>query len=178
MWFGVGLGGNLPGTPSAFRSVVRFLSSDGRLRLTGLSRWYRTVAWEVPAPPYWNLCAVGTTRMGAVEFFSLMERIERGLPRKGKGKVWPRTLDIDLLFFMTAPLELPSRLKLPHPSLISRPVLQVILSDACRSGNLPFSFSGIAYPPGHPLGGPDPGGYSRRCFPGGKSACFRVSGKK
>ncbi|MHB1605352.1 MAG: 2-amino-4-hydroxy-6-hydroxymethyldihydropteridine diphosphokinase [Leptospirales bacterium] len=178
MWFGVGLGGNLPGTPSAFRSAVRSLSSDGRLFLTGLSRWYRTVAWEVPAPPYWNLCAVGTTGMGSAGFFSLLEKMEHAVPRRGKGKVWPRTLDIDLLFFIPAPAELPSGLILPHPSLKSRPVLQVILSEACRNGNIPFSFSGIPYPPGHPLAGADPGGYSRCLLSGKNNPSLRVAGKK
>ncbi|MHB1285265.1 MAG: 2-amino-4-hydroxy-6-hydroxymethyldihydropteridine diphosphokinase [Leptospirales bacterium] len=171
MWFGVGLGGNLPGTPSAFRSVVGRLASDGRICMTGLSRWYRTAAWEVAAPPYWNLCAVGTTRMGALEFFSLLERMEGEIPRRGKGKVWPRTLDIDLLFFFPVPSELPSRLSLPHPSLSRRPVLQLILSEACRNGGIPFSYSGIPYPPGHPLAPSDPGGYSRWLF-GNGNGCF------
>ncbi len=107
--------------------------------------------------------------MGAEEFFALLEHLEKKFPRRGKGKVWPRTLDIDLLFFSPPPSGLPSCLTLPHPSLRKRPVLQLILSEACRDGRIPLSFSGISYPPGHPLGEPDPGGYSRWGFQGGEN---------
>ena len=159
MWFGVGLGGNLPGTPAALLLAVRMLASDGRVRVRGVSRTFRTLPWGDRSPAYWNLCLAGWTALGGRAIFSLLELAERRFPRRGKGRLWPRTLDADLLFLCPSPAPLQEGIVVPHPRLACRPVLQVLLWEACQRGKIPFSASGLLYPPGHPMGPPAPGGY-------------------
>lgn len=159
MWFGVGLGGNLPGTPAALLRAVRMLASDGRVRVRGVSRTFRTLPWGDRSPAYWNICLAGWTTLGARALFALLESAERLFHRRGKGRLWPRTLDADLLFLCPSPAPLPEGIVVPHPRLDCRPVLQVLLWEACQRGKIPFSASGLLYPPGHPLGPPAPAGY-------------------
>ena len=169
MWFGVSLGGNLPGTPDAFSKVVRTVESDGCVTMLGISRVYRTSPFGDPSPPYWNQCFVGWTFLGGAAFFRKLENAERRFGRKGKGLLWPRRLDADLLFWNPGDGELPEGIVVPHPRLSLRPVLQLLLGEACRKGGVPFAFSGISYPPGHPEGAPVPSGFQlfRRAFSDG-----------
>ena len=166
MWFGVSLGGNLPGTPSAFSCVLRTFESDGRIVVLGVSGLFRTGPFGDPSPPYWNQCFVGWTFLGGKTFFRMLEAAERRFRRKGKGLLWPRGLDADLLFCQPGGRDLPEGVVVPHPRLSRRPVLQVLLGEACRKGGVPFAFSGIPYPPGHPEGPPLPSGFQLfRRFP-------------
>ncbi|MCL4460691.1 MAG: 2-amino-4-hydroxy-6-hydroxymethyldihydropteridine diphosphokinase [Nitrospirae bacterium] len=159
MWFGVSLGGNLPGTPAVFSRVLRTFESDGRLLVLGVSRTFRTRPFEDSSPSYWNQCLVGRTFLGGRTFFGILEAAERRFRRRGKGRLWPRWLDADLLFWSPGDGNLPEGVVAPHPRLSGRPVLQILLGEACRMGKIPFSFSGIPYPPGHPEGPPLPSGY-------------------
>ncbi|AFS52513.1 2-amino-4-hydroxy-6-hydroxymethyldihydropteridine diphosphokinase [Leptospirillum ferriphilum] len=159
MWFGVSLGGNLPGTPAAFSNVLRTVESDGCLTVLGVSDVYRTHPFGDASPPYWNQCFVGWTFLGGRAFFQKLECAERRFGRKGKGLLWPRRLDADLLFWHPGGGDLPERVVVPHPRLSLRPVLQLLLGEACRKGGVPFAFSGIPYPPGHPEGPPVPSGF-------------------
>lgn len=152
MVFGAGLGGNLPGTPDAFWWLLEALKSDGRIRLTGVSRWFRTVPWDVASPPYWNMCLVGVTPMSPDGLFGVLDGLERACPRRGKGRLWPRVLDVDLLFVWPGFPPKRKDLILPHPGLFRRPVLLAILGEALRQARIPPESVLVSYPPGHPLG--------------------------
>jgi 2-amino-4-hydroxy-6-hydroxymethyldihydropteridine diphosphokinase len=174
MLFGVGLGGNLPGTPNAFWRTLDALESDGRIRLTGVSGWFRTAPWDVASPPYWNMVAVGETVLSPDGLFGVLEELERVFPRPGKGRLWPRVLDVDLLFASPATSPVRKDLILPHPGLFRRPVQLAILAEALQKARVPpYDVLG-SYPPGHPLGVSGPAGMSRSSPPPGR---FRYAPK-
>lgn len=165
--FGVGLGGNLPGTPNAFWRTLDALGSDGRIRMTGVSDWFRTAPWDVASPPYWNLVAVGETVLSPDGLFGVLEGLERVFPRRGKGRLWPRVLDVDLLFVWPSKPPVRRGLLLPHPGLFRRPVQLAILAEALHKARVPpYDVLGF-YPPGHPLGAFVPAGMSRTSPPPG-----------
>ena len=131
-FFAVSLGGNLRKTRRAFDRALRLLLSNRNLALTGCSPVLRTDPWEIVAPAFLNQVVTGYSRIGAPGLWELLVRTERREIRRGKGKLWPRTLDLDFLLF-EGPLSQRKDLLLPHPRLSSRPDLLRLLETANRS---------------------------------------------
>ncbi len=125
-FFAVSLGGNLRTTRRAFGWALGALLSNRNLFFTGCSPVSRTDPWEVVAPAFLNQVVTGYSRIGAPGLWNLLIQAERLEIRRGKGRLHPRTLDLDFLLFSGAPS--PRRdLILPHPRLADRPVLQDLL---------------------------------------------------
>ena len=130
-FFAISFGGNLQGTAKAFDLAIRDLLGNGNLRLTGSSRTVRTAPWEVVAPAFLNRVVTGYARIGAPGLWALLVRTERRKRLRGKGKNWPRTLDLDFLIF-EGPLSWRRDLVLPHPRLSGRPELLSLLGESKR----------------------------------------------
>ncbi len=130
-FFAISLGGNIGDVRGAFREALLVLSKRSDLRLLGTSRVRRTRPWGVVSPDYLNMVAVGYARIGAPGIFSLLLRIERRFRPRGKGKLYPRTLDLDFLEY-SGPFFSIKDLLLPHPRLHLRPELMALLSAARR----------------------------------------------
>lgn len=131
-FFAVSLGGNLQNTRRAFERALRLLRSNRNLTLTGRSPVLRTDPWEMVAPAFHNQVLTGYSRIGAPGLWELLVRTERRERRRGKGKLYPRTLDLDFLLF-EGPLSPRKDLVLPHPRLKSRRELLGLLISAKRS---------------------------------------------
>ena len=134
---GVSLGGNLPGSRIAIERCFSSMFQSSFFRLTGMSSFARTLAWGTPAPSYDNVVVVGVTRLCVPGFFNWLNELERKVPRRGKGRLWPRILDIDFLFSFPPSSGHPPDLILPHHALPSRETLRHLLDEASRQARLP-----------------------------------------
>jgi 2-amino-4-hydroxy-6-hydroxymethyldihydropteridine diphosphokinase len=130
-FFAISLGGNIGDVRGAFRQALLDLSHRSDLRLLGTSVVTRTRPWGVISPDFLNMVVVGYARIGAPGIFSLLLRIERRFRRRGKGKLYPRTLDLDFLEY-SGPFLPMKDLLLPHPRLHVRPELGELLLAARR----------------------------------------------
>ena len=131
-FFAVSLGGNLQNTRRAFERALRLLLLNRNLTLTGSSPVLRTDPWEIISPAFHNQVLTGYSRIGAPGLWALLVRTERRERRRGKGKLYPRTLDLDFLLF-EGPVSPRKDLVLPHPRLHSRRELLGLLERAKRS---------------------------------------------
>ena len=96
-FFAISLGGNIGDVRGAFHRALLALSQRSDLRLLGASAVRRTRPWGVVSPDFLNMVVVGYARIGAPGIFSLLLRLERRSRPRGKGKLYPRTLDLDFL---------------------------------------------------------------------------------
>ncbi|AWV07696.1 2-amino-4-hydroxy-6-hydroxymethyldihydropteridine diphosphokinase [Marilutibacter maris] len=119
----LGLGGNLGDVPATLRAAVDALAALPGSRLRAVSRFYRTPAWGMTAQPdFINAVAALETTLAPEALLAAMLEIERdaGRDRGGDAPRWgPRTLDLDLLLYGDAAIDLPG-LQVPHPRLHER----------------------------------------------------------
>ncbi len=130
-FFAISLGGNLKDTRKAFDRAILALHSNRNICVTGASRTVRTDAWEILSPAFLNKVVRGYSRIGVPGLWNLLVRTERQEIRRGKGKLYPRTLDLDFLDFI-GPAPVGKDPVLPHPRLGVRPVLRGLLEEAYR----------------------------------------------
>ncbi|KAB8181075.1 2-amino-4-hydroxy-6-hydroxymethyldihydropteridine diphosphokinase [Lysobacter maris] len=119
----LGLGGNLGDVPATLRAAVDALAALPGSRLRAVSRFYRTPAWGMTAQPdFINAVAALETTLAPEALLAAMLEIERdaGRDRGDDAPRWgPRTLDLDLLLYGDAAIDLPG-LQVPHPRLHER----------------------------------------------------------
>jgi len=130
-FFVLSLGGNTGQVRAAFCRALHSLSERPDIRLLGSSAIRRTRPWGVVSPDFLNMVVVGYARIGSPGIFSLLLRIERRDRPRGKGKLYPRTLDLDFLLFSGPPSPMKDLL-LPHPRLEARPELLDLVDRARR----------------------------------------------
>jgi 2-amino-4-hydroxy-6-hydroxymethyldihydropteridine diphosphokinase len=140
-----GLGGNLGDAAATLREAIGSLSMLPGSRLLAASRLYRTPAWGVTEQPdFINAAVALETTLPPVALLEAMLDIERraGRDRDDDGPRWgPRILDLDLLLYGDAMLDLPG-LRVPHPHLHERafalvPLVEiapdVVIPGICRA---------------------------------------------
>ena len=130
-FFVLSFGGNTGYVRAAFCRALCSLSKRSDLRLLGSSPIRRTRPWGIVSPDFLNMVVVGYSRTGSPGIFSLLLRLERKDRPRGKGKLYPRTLDLDFLLFSGPPSPMKDLL-LPHPRLDGRPELLELLDAARR----------------------------------------------
>lgn len=112
----MGLGANLGDAPATLEAAVRALTALPGSRLRGVSRLYVTApVGVVDQPPFHNAVTAidvpaGTTpAAGASVLLAALKQLERSFGR-GAGVRWgPRELDLDLLVFGRARLDIARR---------------------------------------------------------------------
>ena len=133
----IALGGNL-GDPQA--TFAEALAALGRLPATlvlARSHLYLTRAVGGPAQPdFLNAAAVVETRLSAIELLDGLLTIETELGRVRRERHGPRTLDLDLLLYDGARINL-ERLTVPHPRLVERRFALEPLLEAWPDATLP-----------------------------------------
>lgn len=124
----LGLGGNLPGTPEAFRQALHRLEQHTCLR--AVSRVWRTAAVGPPQPDYLNAAAVVEVQTHPIGLLDLCQSLEAlaGRDRRAEQRWGPRVLDLDLLLAPGLVVRHP-QLSLPHPRLHQR---AFVLAPACE----------------------------------------------
>jgi 2-amino-4-hydroxy-6-hydroxymethyldihydropteridine diphosphokinase len=81
---------------------------------------YKTAAWGLEnQPDFYNQVIIVTTEHSPLKTLSILQHIEMQLGRIRLEKWGPRIIDIDILFFNDAILDLPT-LKIPHPEIQNR----------------------------------------------------------
>ena len=119
----VGLGANLGEAEMAVRAGLEALDRLPLTRCACASRLYRTPAWGlVDQADFINAVAMLETGLSAERLLAAMLGIERdaGRDRREDAPRWgPRVLDLDLLLYGDAVIEMPG-LQVPHPRLHER----------------------------------------------------------
>lgn len=125
----LGLGGNVGDVATAMRTALRKIGDHPECTVTAVSPVYRTPPWG-PVEQDWflNACAAVETTLDASELLDLVLATERSLGRVRDVRWGPRTVDIDILMFGDAPVDLPD-LTIPHPRMTERPFVMIPLAD-------------------------------------------------
>jgi 2-amino-4-hydroxy-6-hydroxymethyldihydropteridine diphosphokinase len=137
----VGLGGNVGEVARTLAAALDALDRLPRTRLLRASRFYRTPAWGLrDQPDFLNGAAVFETGLAAEALLDALLAIERDFGRArgdGVGERWgPRTLDLDLLLYGDAVIDLPG-LRVPHPHLHERAFALLPLAEIAPAAVIP-----------------------------------------
>jgi len=127
----IGLGGNIGSLVKTLRAAVDAIDTLPTTDVLACSSLYRTPAWGVTTQPdFLNAVVMIDTDLAPLELLSALMQIERqhGRQRETEQRWGPRTLDLDILLYADARLELPE-LHLPHPRLHQRAFALVPLLD-------------------------------------------------
>ena len=126
----IALGSNQGNSIDILESSLDALNLIPGITLLQTSSWYQTkpVGTPEPQPDYLNGCALLSVRSTPTELLAVLQATEIQFGRVGKGKLQPRTLDLDLLFYDNLILNTPE-LTLPHPRMSERAFVLVPLSE-------------------------------------------------
>lgn len=122
------IGGNLGNrTENLQQAVMQIDKRAGTVeKKSGL---YETAAWgHVQQPDYLNQALQVATTLGAEELLETVLDIERQLGRVRQQKWGARVIDIDIIFYNDAVIDLPA-LKVPHPQMANRQFVLVPLAE-------------------------------------------------
>ncbi len=137
----VGLGSNLGESVATLRAALDALDAIAGTQLVRASHFYRTPAWGVTEQPdFLNAVAMVRTQLPAAELLAAMLDIERAAGRNrsadGSDRWGPRTLDLDLLLYGDAVVDVPG-LHVPHPHLHERAFALVPLVEIAPDTVIP-----------------------------------------
>lgn len=127
----VGLGANLGDAAATLKAALERLGGLPQTQLRTASRLYRTPAWGLrDQPDFVNAVAIVRTGLPAPELLRALLAIERDFGRQraadGSDRWGPRSLDLDLLLYGDAVIDMPG-LQVPHPQLHCRAFVLVPL---------------------------------------------------
>lgn len=109
------------------QQAIAQLSTLGNI--TRQSAIYQTAAWGIEdQPAFLNMSLCLQTDLQPLELLQEIHAIEQNLGRQRTLKWGQRTLDIDILFYSDAIIDLPE-LKVPHPYLQERRFALVPLNE-------------------------------------------------
>ena len=112
------LGSNIGDRETHLRDAIRRLEAVGRV--AAVSSFYETEPVEFTDQAWFLNCAVAleTAKIPEQLIVALLE-IEREMGRRRTQKKGPRTIDIDILLFGDAVIDMPA-LTVPHPAMQQR----------------------------------------------------------
>lgn len=138
----VGLGSNLGDPRGQLSLAARALDNLPGTRVARISPLYRSPALIMPGenpkehPDYLNAVVALDTRLSPLELLQAMQAIEQAQHRTRERRWGPRTLDLDLLWYDNAVIDLPE-LTVPHPRLRERRFVLLPWHDIADSVQLP-----------------------------------------
>lgn len=135
----IGLGGNLGDAAATLRAALAALDTLPQTRLLRASQLYRSPAWgREDQPDFINAAALVTTTLPAPELLQALLDLEHRHGRQRlPGERWgPRTLDLDLLLYAEAVIDLPG-LQVPHPFLHERAFVLLPLAEIAAETAIP-----------------------------------------
>ena len=125
----LGLGGNLGDAPAAIALALATLAERGHVRVDRTSSLYRTPPWgPIAQPDFANACALGTTDLPPGALLAEVKAVEILLGRTPGERWGPRAIDIDILYYAGATIDLPG-LVIPHESLLARAFVLIPLAE-------------------------------------------------
>ncbi|WP_425612863.1 2-amino-4-hydroxy-6-hydroxymethyldihydropteridine diphosphokinase [Xanthomonas rydalmerensis] len=135
----IGLGGNLGDAAATLRAALAALDTLPQTRLLRASQLYRSPAWgREDQPDFINAAALVATTLPAPALLqSLLDLESRHGRQRLPGERWgPRTLDLDLLLYAEAVIDLPG-LQVPHPFLHERAFVLLPLAEIAAEAIVP-----------------------------------------
>lgn len=133
----IGLGSNLNDPAAQIKSALEAISSIESSQLGAVSSHYRNPAiGPGEQPDYLNAVAELHTTLDALTLLSKLQRIETMQGRVRAERWGARTLDLDLLLYGDAIINLP-QLQVPHPRLHERNFVLYPLHDIAPHITLP-----------------------------------------
>jgi 2-amino-4-hydroxy-6-hydroxymethyldihydropteridine diphosphokinase len=134
----VGIGANLEDPRRQVETALGELAALPSTRLVTASSRYRTPPMGPPdQPDYVNAVAELETALAPLALLDELQRIESAHLRQRGAERWgPRTLDLDLLLYGDARLDLP-RLTVPHPGIADRAFVLVPLAEIAPDLSIP-----------------------------------------
>ncbi len=125
----IGLGSNLEDRNSKINKAVKILNESENIEVLRVSSIIETRPLaDVSQPNYLNAVAEIKTVLSAAELYNRLTEIETLLGRMRAEKWSPRTIDLDLLLFGQAVIDL-SDLTVPHPQMHLR---SFVLKGLCQ----------------------------------------------
>ena len=117
----VGLGSNLDSPARRIEEAFGLLGEIPHTRLVARSSLYRSAPFGgIEQPDFVNAVAALLTALEAPQLLAALQDIEQQQGRERGGARWgPRVLDLDLLVFAGATIDLPG-LTVPHPGIAER----------------------------------------------------------
>ena len=114
------LGSNLGIREKNLKMAIDTLKANN-FTFLGVSSIYETEPWGVPdeQPNFYNQVVKVNTGLYPFGLLTQLQKIEKGLGREGKGKIQPRSIDIDILYFNDWQIYSP-QLTVPHTRLQER----------------------------------------------------------
>jgi 2-amino-4-hydroxy-6-hydroxymethyldihydropteridine diphosphokinase len=133
----IGLGGNVGDAAATVRRAFDALADLPETRVLAVSRLYRTPAWGVETQPdFVNAAALLDTTLEPRALLDALLGIERAFGRERRERWGPRTLDLDLLLYADAVIDVPG-LHVPHPHLHERAFVLRPLADIAPDAMVP-----------------------------------------
>ncbi|MBI5413427.1 2-amino-4-hydroxy-6-hydroxymethyldihydropteridine diphosphokinase [Candidatus Peregrinibacteria bacterium] len=123
------LGSNLGDRQKTIEEAVSYLKKEAG-EVLKISKIYETQPVGVGEQPWFLNCAFELeTQLPPKELLKICQKIEKKLGRTDKGKLTPRTIDLDILFYDDVVVTT-GNLKLPHPAIqnrlfVLRPLFQI-----------------------------------------------------
>ncbi|MBF0437231.1 MAG: 2-amino-4-hydroxy-6-hydroxymethyldihydropteridine diphosphokinase [Magnetococcales bacterium] len=118
----IGIGSNIRDPIKRCRQVIVLLAQHPRMRLVGVSSWYRSepLGWK-RQPWFVNGVACIRTPLPPLALLRTLHRVEARLGRDRRHEIanGPRPMDLDLLLYNRLVWHHP-RLRLPHPAMTHR----------------------------------------------------------
>jgi 2-amino-4-hydroxy-6-hydroxymethyldihydropteridine diphosphokinase len=140
----IALGSNLGNSLNILENSLTVLQQIPGITLQNTSSWYQTkpVGTPTPQPDYLNGCALLSVDQTAEELLAILQATEIQFGRVDKGKLQPRTLDLDLLLYDNLIVNLPD-LTIPHPRMTERAFVLVPLAEIASDWIEPVSGKSI-----------------------------------
>ncbi|MGL5795444.1 MAG: 2-amino-4-hydroxy-6-hydroxymethyldihydropteridine diphosphokinase [Waterburya sp.] len=141
----IALGSNLGNSLDILENSLTVLEQIPGITLQNISSWYQTkpVGTPKPQPDYLNGCALLSVDQTPEELLTILQAVEIQFGRVDKGKLQPRTIDLDLLLYDNLILNLPY-LTIPHPRMTERAFVLVPLAEIASDWIEPSSGKSIA----------------------------------
>lgn len=141
----IALGSNLGNSLDILENSLTALQQIPGITLQSTSSWYQTkaIGTPTPQPDYLNGCALLSVDQTPEELLTVLQATEIQFGRVDKGKLQPRTLDLDLLLYGDLVLNLP-HLNIPHPRMTERAFVLVPLAEIAPKLIEPVSGKNIA----------------------------------
>ncbi|MGL5938909.1 MAG: 2-amino-4-hydroxy-6-hydroxymethyldihydropteridine diphosphokinase [Waterburya sp.] len=141
----IALGSNLGNSLDILENSLTVLQQIPGITLQNTSSWYQTKPFGTPTPQpdYLNGCALLSVDQTPEELLTILQAVEIQFGRVDKGKLQPRTIDLDLLLYDNLILNLPY-LTIPHPRMTERAFVLVPLAEIASDWIEPLSGKSIA----------------------------------
>lgn len=141
----IALGSNRGNSLDILERSLNVLNLIPGIDLKNTSSWYQTkpVGTPQPQPDYLNGCALLSVEQTPEELLAILQATEIQFGRTDKGTLRSRTLDLDLLLYEQAIVNIPD-LIIPHPRMVERAFVLVPLAEIAPDWIEPKSGNKIA----------------------------------